>query len=293
MIHESKTSPTGDAASTADGAGRLPAESSEPAQGCCAACGARLQASARFCAECGSAQAPPAADKTAATCSQFGGSSDDLAQLLSARGQVVACPRCDELNNSTAAYCGHCGQRLTAPMSEVHAEQGHARTSATALRSALPARRYGPAIALALLVVATLALWPGQSPTAPAGSAAQGATSRSVPTAPVEPPLSTAQSPAPGAAPEEQEKPSPPLPPPAAEQQRGPREGAHKKVAKAAARRASAQPGIDELYRQRAAERCAEGLNGLVCRETVRFALCDGKWTQEARSGMEICRLNP
>jgi phage FluMu protein Com len=312
MIRESKTSPTADARSAAVGAGRPPADLPKPAQACCSACGARLHSSARFCSDCGTAQAPPAEDEAAAIHSQFGGSSADLAELLSARGHVVSCPRCDELNNTAAAFCRHCGQQLAAASasrpatpaeneprtSEMYDERRQGRISPAVRHGTLPARRYGPAIALMVLLgVAAVALWLGRSPTPPAREAAHGAASRSVPTAqPAESVVSTAPvepSPAPGASGEEQEKASPSVSPPDAAQKRAPaREGARKKVAKTAVLRASAPIAIDELYRQRAAERCAEGLHGLMCRQTLRFELCNGKWTQDAQSGMEICRLN-
>ena len=60
----------------------------------------------------------------------------------------------------------------------------------------------------------------------------------------------------------------------------------------AAMRRTAAPTAVDELYRRRAAERCAEGVFGLMCREALRFELCEGKWSREARSGMTTCRLN-
>jgi hypothetical protein len=299
------------------GAGQPPADLPRPAQSNCSACGARLPSRARYCSACGTAQAPPVGDEAAATISPFGGSSADLAELLSARGQVVSCPRCDELNNASAAWCSHCGQQLTAagvsrpatlaenalPTSETYDDWQGGISPAT--RRITPTRRrYGPEIALIALLGATaMVLWLGRSPKGPASEATHSAVSRSIPTgppaesvvstAPIEPvaPLPAAPSPAPS---EEQERASSSVSPPAGAQERAqaPERG-HKKVAKTVVLRPTAPSSIDELYRQRAAERCDEGLAGLLCRQRLRFELCKGKWTQEAPSGMEICRLNP
>jgi ribosomal protein L40E len=317
MTEESITAPTADVWSTAVGAGQPPADLPKPAQSHCSACGARLPSSARFCSACGTAQAPPVEDEAAATPSQFGGSSADLAELLSARGHVVSCPHCDELNNASAAWCRHCGQQLTTagashpatmaenvPQTSETYDDRQGRLSPAARRVTRTARRYGPEIALMALLGATaVALSLGRSPTGPASEAAHSAASRNIPTAqpaesvvstaPIEPaaPLPVAPS---GASGEEQEKASSSVSPPgAAQEQAQAPERRHKKVAKTAGLRTSAPSAIDELYRQRTAERCDEGLYGLLCRQRLRFELCKGKWTQDAHSGMEICRLNP
>lgn len=314
MTGVSNTSSTVDPWPTAVGAGQPPADFPKPAQPSCSACGARLPSSARFCSACGTAQAPPVEDEAAATISQLGGSSADLAELLSARGHVVSCPRCDELNNVSAAWCSHCGQQLTAadvprpatlaekalPTSETY-DDWQGRIS-PAMRRITPTDRYGPEIALiALLGVTAVVLWLGRSPTGPASEAAHSAASRSIPsappaesvvsTAPIEPVASSAE---PGVSVEEQEKVSLAVSPSAAapERAQAPERG-HNKVAKTVVLRPTAPNSIDELYRQRTAERCDEGLYGLLCRQRLRFELCKGKWTQDAHSGMEICRLNP
>lgn len=314
MNRESKTSPPEDA--SVDDV-RLPAEPSDPEQTCCAACRARLHSSARFCCECGTAQATPAEEDAAAIHSRFGGSSADLAELLSAGGHVVACPGCDALNKATAAYCGHCGQQLAvadasqqiAPTEDV---PGTSETKDEQQQPVSPAastpsvRRYGPAIALTALLCVEVALWLGRPPIAPANPAARGAASRSVPAAqPPEPAVSTASvepaapspvapPPAPVASGEAQKEASPPVSPGPAQERTPAHEGARKRSAKMPVLHAAAAPiAVDALYRQRATERCAEGLRGLMCREGLRRELCNGKWTQDARSGMEICRLNP
>ena len=288
MIRESNPSPTADARSAPVAAGQPPADLPQPAQACCSGCGARLRSGARFCSDCGAAHGPPP-DEAEAIHSQFGGSSADLAELLSARGHVVSCPRCDELNNASAAYCRHCGLLLAAA--------GASRP--VARRGTLPALRYGPVIALlALLGVTAAALWLGRSPTEPVSEATHSTGSRIalaappvesvVSAAPIEP---VAPSPAPGASGEEQETTSPSVSSPGAAQKRVPA-SERKKVSKTAVLRASAPTTIDELYRQRAAKRCEEGLPGLICRQRLRFELCSDKWTQDTQSGMEICRLN-
>lgn len=296
---------------------------------CCPTCGSRLHAGARFCSACGTAQAAPAQQEAKAIHSQFGASSADLAELLSARGDVFACPRCDALNKTSAAYCGHCGQRLatadsahrSTPVDEVPraSESRRAGPDAPIRPAARPgrqsARRYGPAIALALLGMVSLAAWQWNAPAVPAKPATDSATphslAASLPAAPVaiaEPvePVPTvepadpialliaAQSPASGIDREEEAQATPPVPPPAATHRRTPpREDARKQeVTRTAMRRTAAPTAVDELYRRRAAERCAEGLYGLLCREALRFELCEGKWSREARSGMTTCRLN-
>jgi len=51
-----------------------------------------------------------------------------------------------------------------------------------------------------------------------------------------------------------------------------------------------AQRSIDETYNARTAATCEKGLLlGLVCREKIRFGLCDGKWTKTQVPGMTIC----
>ena len=298
-------------------------------QPCCSACGARLHSGVRFCGACGSVQAAPAQREAEAIRSQFGASSADLAELLSAKGDVLACPCCNELNKTGSAYCGHCGQRLTttdsshraAPVDEVqHASESRraapdAPIPPAARPGKLSARRYGAAIMLTLLGVPSLAWWQWQLPTPPASPAAQSAAPRSLPAplpaatlvivAPLErddgaeqtgsiAPLSAAQSPASEIDRAEQERATLPVPPPAAVPRRiPPQEDARRKeAARTAMRRAAAPTAVDEVYRRRAAERCAEGLYGLVCREALRFELCEGKWTPDAPSGMKICRLN-
>ncbi|MBS0512684.1 MAG: zinc ribbon domain-containing protein [Proteobacteria bacterium] len=316
---------------------------------CCPTCGFRLHAGARFCSACGTVQATPAQHEAATIRSQFGASSADLAELLSARGDVFACPRCDALNKTSAAYCGHCGQRLATadsahratPVDEApRARESHRAGPDAPIRPAArprrqSARRYGSAIVLTLLGVVSLAAWQWNAPAVPAKPATESATLHSLPAPlpasplpasplpasplpasplpaasvaiaePVEPVptvepadpialLIAAQSPAPGIDPEEQAQATPPVPPPAATHRRmPPREEARKKeVVRTAMRRTAAPTAVDELYRRRAAERCAEGMYGLVCREALRFELCEGKWSREARSGMTICRLN-
>lgn len=320
MTGQSSTSPTADACSTAGDAGQAPADLPQSAQSHCSACDARLPSSARFCSACGTAQATPVEDEAAAPPSQFGGSSADLAELLSARGHVVPCPHCDELNNASAAWCRHCGQQLTTaggshpatladnvPRTSETYDDRQGSISPAVGRGTRTARRYGAGIALMALLGATaVALSLGRSPTGPASEAAHSAASRSIPTAqpaeavvstaPIEPaaPLPVAPSSASGASGEEQEKASSSVSPPGAapERAQAPERG-YKKVSKTAGLRTSAPRAIDELYRQRAAERCDEGLYGLLCRQRLRFELCEGKWTQDAHSGMEICRLNP
>jgi hypothetical protein len=47
---------------------------------------------------------------------------------------------------------------------------------------------------------------------------------------------------------------------------------------------------IDEAYNQRINVECPQGFfPGLVCREKVRWQLCDGKWSQDIVSGQSIC----
>ena len=305
-----------------------------PTPRCCPTCGSRLHAGARFCSACGTAQAAPAQHEAAAIRSQFGASSADLAELLSARGDVFACPRCDALNKTGAAYCGHCGQRLASTDSAHRATPANEAPRARESHRAGPdvpippaarpgrqsARRHGHAIVLTLLGVVSLAAWQWNAPAVPAKTATDSATPHSLatplpaaplpaapvaiaeplePDDPVEPAdpialLIAAQSPASGIDPEEQAQANPPVPPPAATHRRmPPREDAHRKeVVRTAMRRTAAPTAVDELYRRRAAERCAEGVFGLMCREVLRFELCEGKWSREARSGMTTCRLN-
>ncbi|MBS0543053.1 MAG: zinc ribbon domain-containing protein [Proteobacteria bacterium] len=299
-----------------------------PTEPCCSNCGTRLHAGARYCSACGTARAATAQHE-AAIRSQIGASSTDLAELLSARGDVLACPCCDELNKTGAAYCGHCGQRLATTDSAHRATPVDEVPRASELRRAdadvpippaarprrLSARSYGSAIALALLGVVSLAVWQWNAPAVPAKPAADSATPHSLaaplpatpvaiaapvePDDPVEPAdpialLIAAQSPASEFDREEQAQANPPVPPAAATPRRmPPREDARRKeVVRTAMRRTAAPTAVDELYRRRAAERCAEGVFGLMCREALRFELCEGKWSREARPGMTTCRLN-
>lgn len=48
---------------------------------------------------------------------------------------------------------------------------------------------------------------------------------------------------------------------------------------------------VDDIYNKRAKAKCARGLMGLVCREMIRFELCDGKWTADEIPGMTRCRV--
>lgn len=48
---------------------------------------------------------------------------------------------------------------------------------------------------------------------------------------------------------------------------------------------------IDQVYEQRAAVECRSGFAGFLCRERVRFNLCEGKWTGNEVPGMTLCRV--
>lgn len=67
--------------------------------------------------------------------------------------------------------------------------------------------------------------------------------------------------------------------------------------AKAAATDSGQGMSIDELYRMKAEQKCGKRPSGVfqripwtVCAEPVRFELCNGKWHDDNRPGMEICK---
>lgn len=47
---------------------------------------------------------------------------------------------------------------------------------------------------------------------------------------------------------------------------------------------------IDEQYNERAAKECKTGFLGLLCRETMKIKLCDGKWTENPPQGQSLCK---
>jgi hypothetical protein len=52
-----------------------------------------------------------------------------------------------------------------------------------------------------------------------------------------------------------------------------------------------AHRSIDEIYNERAAAECERGFLGLVCREKVRWSLCEGRWTPDEVPSMTVCRV--
>lgn len=52
----------------------------------------------------------------------------------------------------------------------------------------------------------------------------------------------------------------------------------------------TAQKTIDEQYNVRAATECKAGFFGLVCRETLKSKLCEGKWTENPPAGQSLCK---
>lgn len=52
----------------------------------------------------------------------------------------------------------------------------------------------------------------------------------------------------------------------------------------------SEQKPIDEQYNERAAKECQRGFFGLLCRETMKLKLCDGKWTDNPPEGLSLCK---
>ena len=50
------------------------------------------------------------------------------------------------------------------------------------------------------------------------------------------------------------------------------------------------QKTIDEQYNIRAATECKAGFFGLVCRETLKSKLCEGKWTETPSAGQSLCK---
>lgn len=52
----------------------------------------------------------------------------------------------------------------------------------------------------------------------------------------------------------------------------------------------SEQKSIDEQYNERAAKECQRGFFGLLCRETMKLKLCDGKWTDNPPEGRFLCK---
>ena len=47
---------------------------------------------------------------------------------------------------------------------------------------------------------------------------------------------------------------------------------------------------IDEQYNDRAAKDCERGFPGLLCRERLKLALCDGRWSETPPAGQELCK---
>jgi hypothetical protein len=45
---------------------------------------------------------------------------------------------------------------------------------------------------------------------------------------------------------------------------------------------------VDEIFQQRTA-RCGGGVIGLLCRGTMRFNVCNGRWTEDLVPGMTVC----
>ena len=50
---------------------------------------------------------------------------------------------------------------------------------------------------------------------------------------------------------------------------------------------------VDEVFNERLSAECSSGLGGLICREKLRFAVCDGRWSQSPPPGQTICRGTP
>ena len=50
------------------------------------------------------------------------------------------------------------------------------------------------------------------------------------------------------------------------------------------------QKTIDEQYNIGAATKCKAGFFGLVCRETLKTKLCEGKWTETPSAGQSLCK---
>lgn len=46
---------------------------------------------------------------------------------------------------------------------------------------------------------------------------------------------------------------------------------------------------INQIFRERSASECEDGLSGLICREKLRFRLCDGHWAAQPPPGQSIC----
>lgn len=47
---------------------------------------------------------------------------------------------------------------------------------------------------------------------------------------------------------------------------------------------------LDETLNARVAAECAKGFSGLLCREKIRFSVCDGKWSESPPPGQTACK---
>jgi hypothetical protein len=47
---------------------------------------------------------------------------------------------------------------------------------------------------------------------------------------------------------------------------------------------------IDEQYNSLADKECGRGIAALVCRESLKLKLCDGKWAESPPLGQSLCK---
>lgn len=52
---------------------------------------------------------------------------------------------------------------------------------------------------------------------------------------------------------------------------------------------AAKQPSIDDVFAQRNRDECEKLAISFVCREKIRFQLCDGKWSEHPGAGEKAC----
>jgi hypothetical protein len=51
------------------------------------------------------------------------------------------------------------------------------------------------------------------------------------------------------------------------------------------------RPSLDAFYHQTAARDCAQGFTGVLCREKLKFRLCEGRWTDHRVIGQVVCHV--
>jgi hypothetical protein len=51
------------------------------------------------------------------------------------------------------------------------------------------------------------------------------------------------------------------------------------------------RPSVDAFYHQTAARDCAKGFTGVLCREKLKFRLCEGRWSDHRVIGQMVCHV--